>query len=70
MKHRKERKKHHKIFYLGKNKADFVEILISQVIIDLDICHKEFKTIINEKKDYDDQENIINEVRLTEVEMV
>ena len=64
------RKKNNKIFYLGKNKADSVEMLISQAIIDLDISHEESKTIKNEKKDYDDQKSIINEGRLTEVEMV
>ena len=47
----KRKKKHNKIFYLGKNKADSIEILISHAIIDLDISHEEFKTIINEKKD-------------------
>ena len=66
----KKKKKHDKIFYLGKNKADSVEMLISQAIIDLHISHEEFKTIINEKKDYDDQKIIINEGRLTEVETV
>ena len=54
MKHKKERKTQN-IFYLGKNKADSVEMLISQAIIDLDINHEESKTIINEKKDYDDK---------------
>ena len=57
----KKLKKHNKIFYFGKNKADSVEMLISQAIIDLDISHEGFKTIINEKKDYDSQKNIINE---------
>ena len=36
--------------YLGKNKADSVEMLISQAIIDLDISHEKFKAIIDEKK--------------------
>ena len=57
MKHKKERK-NNKIFHLGKNKADSVKMLISQAIIDLNISHEEFKTIINKKKDYDDQKNI------------
>ena len=30
-------------------------------IIDFNISHEECKTIINEKKDYDDHKNIINE---------
>ena len=33
MKHKKEKKKPNEIFYLGKNKADSVEMLISQAII-------------------------------------
>ena len=66
----KRKKKHNKIFYLDKNKADSVETLINQAIIDLNISHEELKTIMNEKKDYDDKKNIINEGRLTEVEMV
>ena len=49
------------MLYLDKNKAHSVEMLISQVIIDLNVSHEEFKAIINEKKDYDDQKNIINE---------
>ena len=61
------KKKHNKIFYLGKSKADSAEMLISQAIIDLDISDEEFETIINEKKDYDDQKNIINEGRLTKL---
>ena len=67
---KKRKKKDNKIFYLGKNKAYSVEMLISQAIIDLDISHEEFKTIINEKKEYDDKKNMINEGRLTEAEIV
>ena len=49
------------MFYLGKNKLDCIELLISQAIIDLQISHEEFQMIVNEKKDYDNQkENIIN----------
>ena len=36
-------------------------MLISQAITDRIIDHDEFKTIIDEKKDYDSQKNIINE---------
>ena len=49
------------MFYLGKNKLDCIELLISQAIIDLQISHEEFQMIVDEKKDYDNQkENIIN----------
>ena len=46
---------------MGKNKLDCIEMLISQAITDGIIDHDEFKAIIDEKKDYDSQENIINE---------
>ena len=46
---------------LAKNKPDNVEYLVSETIIDLEIIHKEFKMIMNEKNDYDNKkENIIN----------
>ena len=35
---------------LAKSKLNSVETLISQALIDLDIRHKEFKTIVNEKE--------------------
>ena len=35
---------------LAKSKLNCIETLISQALIDLEISHKEFKTIINEKK--------------------
>ena len=35
-------------------------MLISQAIIDLQISHEEFKITADEKKDYDNQKNIIN----------
>ena len=50
-----------KLLYLGKNKLDCIEMLISQAITDTIIDHDEFKAIIDEKKDYDSQKNIINE---------
>ena len=34
---------------LTKSKLNSIETLISQVLIDLDIIHKEFKTIVNKK---------------------
>ena len=35
-------------------------MLVSQSIIDLHITHDEFKMILNKKKDYGNQKNIIN----------
>ena len=44
-----------------KIKLDCIEMLMSQAIIDLQISHEEFKMIVDEKRDYDNQkQNIIN----------
>ena len=34
---------------LPKSKLDSIETLMSQALIDLDISHEEFKTVLNEK---------------------
>ena len=44
---KKRKKKHNKLLYLGKNKLDCIEMLISQSINDLNISRNEFKGIIN-----------------------
>ena len=41
------------IIMFTKSKLNNIETLISQVLIDLEISHDEFKTIINEKKKYE-----------------
>ena len=38
---------------LAKIKLNSIETLMSQALIDLDISHKEFKTIVNEKEKYE-----------------
>ena len=66
------KKKHNKLLYLAKNKLDCVEILVIQGIIDHIISHDQFKTIVNEKKDYDIQKNTINEgekSKISEIEI-
>ena len=51
---RKKKKKHNKIIMLAKSKLNSIETLMSQaLLIDLDISHEEFKTIVNEKEKYD-----------------
>ena len=46
---------------LAKSKLNSIETLISQALIDLDISHEEFKTIVNEKGMYEQmKENIRN----------
>ena len=44
---RKKKKKHNKIVMLAKSKLNNIETLMSQALIDLDISHAEFKTIVN-----------------------
>ena len=47
---RKKKKKYSKIIMLPKSKLNSIESLMSQALIDLDISHEEFKTIVNEKE--------------------
>ena len=65
MKQRKERK-NNKLLYLSKDKLDYIEMLISQSIADLSISHEEFKTIIDEKKNYDNQKQYVTDKKLNE----
>ena len=46
---RKKKKKHNKILMLAKSKLNSIETLISQALIDMDISHEEFITILKEK---------------------
>ena len=45
---------------LAKSKLNSIETLISQALIDMDISHEEFVTILNEKDKY---ENLKDNVR-------
>ena len=46
---------------LAKSKHNSIETLISQALIDMDISHEEFITILNEKDKYESmKENIKN----------
>ena len=44
---RKKKKKHDKILMLAKSKLNSIDTLISQALIDMDISHEEFITILN-----------------------
>ena len=50
---RNKKKKRNKIVVLAKSKLNSIETLISQVLIDLEISHEEFKIIVNEKEKYE-----------------
>ena len=49
---KKYKQKHNKIFMLAKSKLNSIEILVIQALIDLEISHEEFKTIVNEEENY------------------
>ena len=50
---RNKKKKHDKILMLAKSKLNSIETLISQALIDMDISHEEFITILKEKDRYE-----------------
>ena len=50
---RNKKKKHNKILMLAKRKFSSIETLISQALIDMDISHGEFVTILKEKDKYE-----------------
>ena len=48
---------------LAKSKLNSIETLVSQVLIDLDISHEEFKTIVNEKKKYEQMRESVSNIK-------
>ena len=59
---RNKKKKHDKILMLAKSKLNSIETLISQALIDMDISHEEFVTILKQKDKYEKmKENVRSE---------
>ena len=56
---RKKKKKHSKIIMLAKSKLNSIETLMYHALIDLEISHEEFKTIVNKKEKYDPMKEIL-----------
>ena len=50
---KKKKKKLDKILVLGKSKLNIIETSASQVLIDMEISHEEFITILNGKEKYE-----------------
>ena len=46
----RNKKKHDKILMLAKSKLNSIETLVSQALIDMEISHEEFNTVMKEKK--------------------
>ena len=48
---------------IAKSKLNSIESLMSQALIDLDISHEEFKTIVNEKEKYEQMKESIRKTK-------
>ena len=65
---RNKKKKHDKMFMLAKSKLNSIETLISQALIDMEISHEEFVTILKEKDKYEKmKENLRSENEKQEI---
>ena len=49
----RNKKKNNKILLLAKSKLDSIKTLVSQALIDMEISHEEFITILNETSKYE-----------------
>ena len=50
---RNKKKKHDKILMLAKSKLNSIETLVSQALIDLEISHEEFVTVLKERDKFE-----------------
>ena len=48
---------------LAKSKLSSIELLVSQALIDMEISHEEFITILKEKDKYEKMEENVRNVR-------
>ena len=61
---RNKKKKHDKILMLAKSKLNSIETLVSQALIDMEINHKKFITISNERDKYEKMKENFRSVAL------
>ena len=65
---RNKKKKHDNIFMLAKSKLNNIETLISQALIDMEISHEEYISILKEKNKYEKmKENLRSENEKQEI---
>ena len=65
---RNKKKKHDKTLMLAKSKLNSIETLVSQALIDMEISHEEFITILKEKDKYEKmKENLRSENEKQEI---
>ena len=63
-----KKKKHDKILMLAKSRLNSIEALISQVLIDMEISHEEYITILKERDKYEKmKENLRSENKKDEI---
>ena len=60
---RNKKKKQNQIVILAKSNLSSIETLMSQALIDFDIYHEEFKTIMNEKEKYNQMKGNIRNTK-------
>ena len=58
-----KKKKHDKILILAKSKINNIETLVSQALIDIEISHEEFITILKEKDKYEKMKETVRSVK-------
>ena len=56
---RNKKKKHVEILMLAKIRLDNIKTLVSQVLIDMEISHEAFITILKEKYKYEKMKEIL-----------
>ena len=59
---RNKKKKHNKILILAKSKLNSIETLVSQALIDVEISHEEFITILKQKNKYEKMKDNVRNV--------
>ena len=59
-------KKHDKILVLAKSKLNSIDILLSQALIDMEISHDKFITILYEKDKYEKMKEGIRTIKISE----
>ena len=67
---RNKKKKHDKILMLAKSKLNSIETLVSQALIDMEISHEEFITILKEKDKYEKMKNNLRSENETSYEIM
>ena len=64
---RNKREKHNKIVMLARSKLNSIESKISEALINNQICHEDFITIVNEERNYRELKESIRMMKSEEV---